>query len=231
MTTKILCLHGFLQNAKIFSEKSSGIRKLLKKLDIETKYIDGAVELEKKDLPFEIDDAKWKEVLDQDLNKAWFFHSNISKELDLTDAIAKVSDHIKEHGPYDGILGFSQGSALTAIITNQITQLVPGHPPFKFSVIFSGYAFTELVDESDESQGIQITEKYRDAFTVPENFSTKTIHIFGSSDLAVPAERSKYLFNLYPEEKKIAFEHDGGHFVPNKKQFLSPVVEEIKNSL
>lgn len=231
MTTKILCLHGFLQNAKIFSEKSSGIRKLLKKLDIETKYIDGAVELNKEDLPFEVDDAKWSEIVDQQLNKAWFFHSDISKELDLSDAIAKVSDHIKEHGPYDGILGFSQGSALTAIITNQISRLVPGHPPFKFSVIFSGYSFTEPVNEADASQGLQITEKYRDAFTVPENFPTKTIHVFGSSDMAVPSERSKYLFNLYPEDKRVQFEHDGGHFVPNKKQFLAPIVEEIKNSL
>lgn len=226
--TKVLCLHGFLQNGKVFSEKSSGIRKLLKKSNIQLDYIDGPSILEKKDLPFEIDDAKWQEILDQSLNKAWFYHDDVSKNLDLTEAIKTVVNHVKENGPYDGIFGFSQGAAVTAIITNTIKQLIPDHPYFKFSITFSGYSFTE---PKPDGEGLQITEKFQNDFTVPEDLTTKTIFVYGSNDQAVPGVRSKYLSELYPESIRKVFEHDGGHFVPNKKDFLKPVVEEITDSL
>ena len=136
---KLLFLQGFLQNAKVFSEKSSGIRKLLKKANIQCDYLDAPVMLEKKDLPFVMDDEKWQATLDADVNRAWFYHSEISHELDLSEAIAYVVKYIKENGPYDGIVGFSQGAALSSILTNKITTLLPEHPEFKLSLIISGY--------------------------------------------------------------------------------------------
>ncbi|CCH43241.1 putative serine hydrolase [Wickerhamomyces ciferrii] len=226
---KVLCLHGFLQNGKVFSEKSSGIRKLLKKSNIQLDYIDGPIILEKKDLPFEIDDDKWKEILDADLNKAWFYHDNISKNLDLTEAIQTVVNHIKTNGPYDGIFGFSQGAAVTAIINNKIKELIPEHPYFKFAITFSGYSFTE--PKPNNSEELQITEKFQDSFTVPSDLTTKNIFVYGANDNSVPGVRSKFLSKLYPQDNKIVFEHDGGHFVPNKKDFLKPIVEEITKAI
>lgn len=233
MATKILCLHGFLQSGKVFSEKSSGLRKLLKKANIQLEYIDGPVVLEKKDLPFEVDDDKWAEILESGVNRAWFYHDSVSKNLDLTDALAAVVQHIKENGPYDGILGFSQGAAVSAIIANNIktySELEGVQNYFKVAIHVSGYSFTEPKPESNE---LQITEKYVKQFTAPDDptYITKNIFIYGSNDNSVPSVRSKYLANLYPEDKKITFEHDGGHFVPNKKDFLKPVVEEIEKAL
>ncbi|SCV03319.1 LAME_0H09472g1_1 [Lachancea meyersii CBS 8951] len=231
---KLLFLHGFLQNAKVFSEKSSGIRKLLKKANVQCDYIDGPTTLEKKDLPFELDDEKWQATVDAQLNKSWFYHSEISKELDLTQAIQAVSDHIKSEGPYDGIVGFSQGAAVAAIVTNKITELVPDHPPFKVSLIFSGYSFTEP-DPQNEGQ-LRITEKYQDSFTPAPNSPTKVLFVWGASDMAVPATRSKFLYNIYTEGKEStdlvkSYEHPGGHMVPNKKDILRPIVDEISAAL
>lgn len=233
---KLLFLHGFLQNGKVFSEKSSGIRKLLKKADVQCDYIDAPVQLEKKDLPFEMDDDKWAATLEADVNKAWFYHSDISKELDLTAAISTVTAHIKENGPYDGIVGFSQGAALSTIITNKITELVPSHPEFKVSLIISGYSFTEPDPES--AGKLRITEKYRESFRPNPESQTKMLFIYGASDMAVPNERSKYLYNIYRESfgadaegtRLLAFEHPGGHMVPNKKDIIRPVVEQITTS-
>ncbi|EDO16367.1 hypothetical protein Kpol_1051p16 [Vanderwaltozyma polyspora DSM 70294] len=232
---RLLFLHGFLQNGKVFSEKSSGIRKLLKKANVQCDYIDAPVVLEKTDLPFEMDDDKWQATLDAEVNKAWFYHSEISKELDLSNAIKTVSDYIKENGPYDGIVGFSQGAALSTILTNKIQQLVPSHPEFKVSVVISGYSFTEP-DPENEGQ-LRITEKFDDAFTPNPNSKTKMVFIYGASDLAVPSERSKYLYNIYenalPKDEELlkAFEHPGGHMVPNKKDIIRPVVEQITGAL
>ncbi|KAH3899017.1 probable Family of serine hydrolases 1 [Saccharomycodes ludwigii] len=236
MTTagpKLLCLHGFLQNAKVFSEKSSGIRKLLKKAGIQTDYIDGPVVLERKDLPFEMDDDKWQACLDANVNRAWFSHSEISKELDLSDSIKYVSEYIAKNGPYDGIIAFSQGAALATIITNQITTLVPTQPQFKVSVIISGYSFTE--PDPEHPGQLRITEKFVKSFTPNPERTTKMLFIYGSSDQAVPCQRSKYLYNIYEnsnvKDNLKAFEHDGGHMVPNKKGFLRPIVEEISEAL
>lgn len=227
---KILCLHGFLQNGKVFSEKSSGLRKLLKKSNIQMDYIDGPVVLEKKDLPFEIEDDKWKEIVDIGVNRAWFYHDNVSKNLDLTDAIDFVVNHIKTNGPYDGILGFSQGAALSTIIANSIKKLT-GEPYFKIAIQVSGYSFTE---PAEDGEGLQITEKYRESFKVPvddDAYNTTNVFIYGLNDNSVPCERSKYLSELYPESNRKIFEHDGGHFVPNKKDFLRPVVEVVEQAL
>jgi len=231
-TTKVLCLHGFLQNGKVFSEKSSGIRKLLKKSNIQLDYIDGPVILEQKDLPFQIDSDKWQEILDASLNKAWFYHDDISKNLDLTEAIKTVVQYIKENGPYDGIMGFSQGAAVTSIITNTIKKLIPEHDWFKFSITFSGYSFTEPKPNTEglDNSQLQITEKFQNDFIVPEGLPTKCIFVYGKNDNAVPGIRSKYLADLYPDEIKSVFEHDGGHMVPNKKDFLKPIVDEINEA-
>lgn len=234
MSSKILCLHGFLQNAKVFSEKSSGIRKLLKKNNIQTEYLDGPTVLSKQDLPFTIDDDKWEAIEKDQLNKSWFYHTDISSELNIETAINTVSEYIKEHGPFDGILGFSQGAALAAIVTNQIKTLVPDHPYFKVSILFSAYSFTEKDPNSADANALRITPKYQDSFQPPKDLSTKVIFIYGLNDNAVPGERSKFLYNIYNTTEGVDvkfFEHDGGHLVVNKKDFLRPVVEEITEAL
>lgn len=232
---RLLFLHGFLQNAKVFSEKSSGIRKLLKKSNVECDYLDGPTILAREDLPFEMDDEKWQQTLEAQVNKAWFYHSNVSSELDLTKAIEYVSDYIKQNGPYDGIVGFSQGAALASIITNKITELVPQHPDFKVSVLISSYSFTEP-DPSKPGQ-LRIAEKFHKSFTPNKDSKTKLIFIYGAADQAVPAVRAKYLAQIYKDafthdpEQVQEFEHPGGHMVPNKKDIIRPVVEKINEAL
>lgn len=221
---KVLFLHGYLQNGKVFSEKSSGIRKLLKKQGFECEYLDGPVSLARTDLPFQMDDDKWAAAVELGVNRAWFQHSEISKELDLTETIKYVSDYIKENGPFRAIVGFSQGAAVATLVTNRITELVPGHAEFDSSLIISGYAFTEPKPDSDE---LQITEKYRDFFQ-PKKMHTKMIFVYGLSDNAVPAVRSQYLRDLYASVMEVkTFEHPGGHMCPNKKEVIRPIAEEM----
>ncbi|SCU88005.1 LADA_0E07580g1_1 [Lachancea dasiensis] len=231
---KLLFLHGFLQNGKVFSEKSSGIRKLLKKANIQCDYLDGPTTLQKTDLPFELDDEKWEATTQAQLNKSWFYHSEVSKDLDISNAIQSVCDYIRVNGPYDGIVGFSQGAAIATIVANRITELIPEHPPFKVGLIFSGYSFTEP-DPRHEGQ-LRIAEKFQTSFAPQAASPTKMLFVWGAADQAVPATRSKYLYNLYVnrEDSPVLakyYEHPGGHMVPNKKDILRPIVEEISSAL
>jgi len=229
---KILCLHGFLQNGKMFSEKSSGIRKLLKKENIQLDYLDGPITLTQKDLPFVIDDEKWGSIVEQGTNKAWFYHFAESHKIDIQPALDLVQKYITENGPYDGILGFSQGAGLSAVLVNKIKELCPNHPYFKVCVLFSGYTFSEK-NEKDE---VVVTEKYVDVYKMPNQedpVTTEIISVHGSTDNAVPGIRSEFLNQIMTQNGHSvkSLVHEGGHVVVNKKDFLRPIVEDVKKAL
>ncbi|KAL4912951.1 serine hydrolase FSH [Aspergillus aurantiobrunneus] len=65
----------------------------------------------------------------------------------LDTSIKKIMDVLMTHGPFDGIMGFSTGAAVAAIITSILergTRSAEGvekiqHPPFRFAVCFSGF--------------------------------------------------------------------------------------------
>lgn len=231
MSNKVLCLHGFLQNGKIFSDKSSALRKLLKKNGFELDFIDAPIELEQKDLPFEIEEDKWEEIVNAGINKAWMYHTSISKDLNIEKALEVVSKRIEENGPYVGIIGFSQGASISAIIANTIKSKYK-QDYFKFAIHISGYTFTEPKEENSDK--LVITSKYLEDFTPPiddPEYKTKNIIIYGSNDNSVPAVRSEYLAALYPDELKSVYKHEGGHFVPTKKDFINPIIEVVKESV
>ncbi|CAI4510184.1 CFS_G0023990.mRNA.1.CDS.1 [Saccharomyces cerevisiae] len=80
-----------------------------------------------------------------------------SLRMDISEGLKSVVDRIRANGPYDGIVGFLQGAALSSIITNKISELVPDHPQFKVSVVISGYSFTE--PDPEHPGELRITEK------------------------------------------------------------------------
>ncbi|AAS51302.1 ACR076Cp [Eremothecium gossypii ATCC 10895] len=230
---RLLFLHGFLQNGRVFSEKSSGLRKLLKKAGVQCDYIDGPVELQPADLPFSVEAERWSATVDAGMNRAWFHHTDVSADLNVADALETVAAHIRAHGPYDGVVGFSQGAALAAILTNRLCDLVPGHPPLKVGLFVSGYSFTE--PDPVAPQALRIAARHQQAFAPPPGQPTQVLFLYGAADAAVPAARSKYLQDIYVkaygEDQVKGFEHPGGHMVPNKKEIIRPIVDEIAKAL
>lgn len=247
---KLLCLPGFLQSGTVFAEKSSGIRKILtKKLNFELDYIDPPKQLlHKGKLPFalspdpEQEDKIWDLIVEKNCNRCWWTKETGSDYEGFDSALSYVVDHIREHGPYDGILGFSQGAAMSAVISNYIEQLLPGHGPFKVAVLFSPFAFTcpknadddmgrlntDIEDLATFSALVKLFPGYEKYFTLSSS-NTKTVLIYGSEDAVVPPIRSEYLGSLCANVELV--KHDGGHYVPNKKLFLNPIVESIKKAV
>lgn len=247
---KLLLLPGFLQNASVFAEKSSGLRKILtKKLNYQLDYLDPPTVIAKKEqLPFplgiEEEDAneKWKKIVDSNLNRCWWLANNPGDYEGFQKAVEFVVDYIRTNGPYDGIIGFSQGAAMSAIIANSIEKLLPSHGQFKVAAYFSAFAFThsrnkeetlnDVIDKypdvEEYAKHVEIYDQYLEYFSIPDTFSTKVISVYGSEDGVVPPVRSEYLNSLYPESSLVAFKHDGGHYMPNKKLFLNPIVDQFR---
>ncbi|CAK7903628.1 family of serine hydrolases 1 [[Candida] anglica] len=263
---KFLCLPGYLQNGKMFAEKSSGLRKILtKKYSCQLDYVDPQVMIgAKEQLPFQLSSdeveasAKWNALVEQDVTRAWWKHQDPGNYEGFSHSFSYLKKYIQENGPYDGIIGFSQGAAMAAIICNSVVRESMQDAPFKVAVFFSGFVFTEPIDPTQDKLAlttdckdieeyiklVQVVPGYEEYFTVtPEvQQSTKIINVFGSSDNAVPAIRSKQLTKIFRgdnaksegnenDDQVIEFQHDGGHFIPNKKQFLQPMVDVIVKEL
>lgn len=248
---KILCLHGYLQNGRVLAEKTSGLRKhLTKKLNYQLDYVDAPVMVDLPALiPFplaptpEEAKSKWDYIVEKGVNRSWYraFNEEGSQfYYGFRKLLEHLANHIKEHGPYHGVIGFSQGAAMSFMLNNCIQELVPGHPPFKLLLLVSGFAFTNPVDPAQDiehlnqtvsdlaeySTQVKINEVYADYLQFKGD--PRVIFVYGTADQVVPEVRSKYLASLVPAKNVVQFQHDGGHYFPNKKDFLLPIISEFE---
>ncbi|XP_054157707.1 esterase OVCA2-like [Oppia nitens] len=196
---KVLCLHGYRQTSVAFKSKSGGFRKLLKnKLDFV--FIDGPHLVPTgPQNPDGTDDSRswWFSDVDPD-----YFSS--AQESDICKGFDQSVDLIRHtfetQGPFDGILGFSQGSALVALICC-LKQLKEFNYDLKFVVLVAGFqslsaSHLKLFDRLD-SQLIDIP----------------SLHIIGESDQVIAKEKSVKLSNIF-KNPYIVY-HSGGHLVPS----------------
>ncbi|VVT54469.1 uncharacterized protein SAPINGB_P004091 [Magnusiomyces paraingens] len=224
---KILCLHGFVQNGSVFAKKSSALRKALAKAGYETVYLTAPVKIDTADLPFEPTTLGGESGNDAavDAFRSWW-PANEQKDdyYTLDQAFACVKQSVQENGPYDGVLGFSQGAGFAGIlctVIHKLHELVPEQAgseeykqkniPLKFGIFYSGFRV-----KPDALQHF---------YTPP--ISTPSLHILGALDTVVSEERSMALYNACSPESRTLLTHPGGHFVPNSKPMVASVVNFI----
>lgn len=239
---RFLCLPGYLQSGKILAEKSSGIRKAFtKKLGYELDYIDPPIVIgTPSELPFSLGDGaeaeeRWQGLVDKNANRCWWQHDlsglNLRPYVGFDEALRYVTDYIRDHGPYDGIFGFSQGAAMAAIVSNR-ENLV------KLALLVLPFVFTQARSEDQDrvtldfdvsdvqeyAKSVRIVPGYEKLYEIT-NESLQTVVVYGSEDLVVPPIRSKYLASIFQNTTEIV--HDGGHLVPNKKPIVNQLVEFV----
>ncbi|EKM81246.1 hypothetical protein AGABI1DRAFT_112919 [Agaricus bisporus var. burnettii JB137-S8] len=231
MTAKraVLVLHGYSQNANIFSKRLGALRKEAK--DVELVFIDAPHILQPVDvtgehvnnpaLNFELSTT---EPLEQDpelIARAWWQpNPERTKGIGLADSLAVVKDVLQKR-KFDGVMGFSQGAAFAAIIAALLEKpetyppfLVDGkppHPPMQFCIAVSGF---------------KLTDPICDPIFTP-SFSTRTLHVLGRNDIIVIEERSRKLIDV--SSNKRVEEHDGGHFVPSQGNWRKFLAEFLRN--
>lgn len=229
---RFLVLPGYLQSGKILAEKSSGLRKLLKKSNHELEYIDPPKVLQSaEELPFKLSDnkeeeeQKFQQIVDTNNNRCWWDPRDQHEFEGFEQSYDYVVKYINENGPFDGIIGFSQGAGMALVLLQKFT--------FKCCLSFSGFCLTKPVDPSTVLEGevdpIEFQEKYqlnpRFAGLYDTNTNTKIFNIHGGNDVVVQKYKSLYVEKVYKDVE--SFEFEGGHMMPNKKPFLLPIVEKI----
>ncbi|KAF8058770.1 FSH1-domain-containing protein [Lyophyllum atratum] len=220
----VLVLHGYSQNASIFSKRLGALRRECGN-SVELVFIDAPHILQPADLPGSTSQATESSLesfgaaeaakadVDPSLTPRAWWKVNADKTVayGLRESIEAVRDILKTRR-FDGVFGFSQGAAFASIISALLEKphlyapfLVDGqppHPPFDFCVAVSGF-------------------RLRDPFCDPlfdGRYSTPTLHVIGKNDVIVHEERSRQLVET--SSNKRVEEHEGGHFVPSKRQWL-----------
>lgn len=224
-------LHGFVQSGKIFSSKTGGLRKSLKKMGYELYYPTAPLTVDKQMIKklHRSENEDGKEEIDiasefstsnttDDLN-GWYIRDGPGLSDFKVEQITLdyLHDYVVQNGPFEGLVGFSQGAGLAGYLLtnfNGILNLSPEQqPPLKFFISFSGFKF--------EPKRFQ--KSYIKKVSVP------SLHVQGELDTVVTEARSGALFDCFEENSRALLKHPGGHFVPNSKPFVMQVCGWIQS--
>ncbi|KAG1670653.1 Esterase OVCA2 [Nymphon striatum] len=211
----ILCLHGYRQNAKAFKEKTGSFRKILKK------YAEFVIV----DAPFRINPDDDTETEDT-VQRGWWFNeprkfsaiTYCDTSMGMDESIEFVKKVLIEEGPIDGIMGFSQGAALAAIISSlkakgesaRFKRNLKLNPNSSSDGVFRSYIantfwFTILVS-SFKSRCSLHEDLYSPTIFIP------SLHVYGEGDEVVHTDMSEEVCYHFDQPTRLI--HPGGHYIP-----------------
>lgn len=236
---KILMLHGYTQSGPLFHAKTKALEKSLHKTfpGISLHYPTGPIRLKVSEVPGHSPSGDDSDEIEA---YGWWKRSDASdppEYIGIEDGLATVAKTIEAEGPFDGVLGFSQGAALAAMVSSllegdsrkeafkaartrsKLAMPFPSsfarltQPPLKFCVAYSGFI----------APGERYSGFYQPCIRTP------VCHFVGSMDTVVEEARTNTLIDAAGgQEKTTVVVHPGGHFVPNQRQYLDTVVSFIQ---
>ncbi|KAG5525479.1 hypothetical protein RHGRI_031956 [Rhododendron griersonianum] len=237
---RILCLHGFRQNASSFKGRTASLAKKLKNC-ADLVFINAPHELpfiyqtglrdpnscppssvppnppppsnncSKKFAWFISPDFSCRSGTNWEIADCPFDPLQYMQQTDGFDvSLAYLKGVFSQAGPFDGILGFSQGAAMVALVCAQ-NRATKGQIDFRFAILCSGFA----VELADYEKG---------------SINCPSLHIFGNdqgNDRQISSQASRELASLFDDGCSVVIEHEFGHIIPTR----SPYIDEIKDFL
>jgi len=195
MLLNILVIHGYVQSASTVAGNTRALKNELSDI-ANLHYVDGPPmrsSSRSSSRPWRILDGS----LEHDMTASYRWD----------DTVRWWSDELSKN-QYDGVIGLSQGSAMTALLLSMLNhpERVPGfHPtktqPIKFAILCSGF--------------ISNHQPHRQIYGVPENLPT--LHTVDMHDSIVPAQRTIDLQKLFRTSQLVR--HNEGHSIPVRGDF------------
>lgn len=227
---------GYAQTGPLFRSKTGAMSKLIAKAlpDVNASriYPTGPQRLQPSDIPgFQPREGAEGEEIPETFG--WFYHDEEAGPYrGFGLGMRAIADAIEEAGGVDGVLAFSQGAAVAALVAAAMEpdRALPEDPeqrewvqrlreanggrPLRFCVLYSGFI---------ARPGAGLGWLYEGRIKTP------TCHFFGSLDTVVEEERCKALADLCVEPE--VFVHPGGHHVPVRKEWVAPLTGFLKHVL
>lgn len=242
---KILLLHGYTQSGPSFHTKTRALQKHIQKMlpnnQVEFTCPSAPVVLKVEDIP-QYDPSQGAEQF-QDCHGWWLAspHDEINHPMidRSVDFLVQLCD---KEGPFDGIIGFSQGACIAAMLVSLHEKdrkaaferyqqqsgdgimpfpdlLAKGstkQPPFKFLVSYSGFAAAG--------------PRFHALYSEPK-VTTPILHFYGEIDSLVSETKIRTLVAACagdPEKEGRVISHPGGHVIPFKRVFMDNTADFIK---
>ena len=149
----------------------------------------------------------------------------------ILSAVNYLADYIASEGPFDAVMGFSQGASLAATLILRNQEAKSGHPasahpqnPFKCAIFLSGQL---PFDCADLERG-KIRQLAPDIDNVV--MEIPTAHFWGINDTLYP-DASPKLCRLCAEGSRLEVTHMAGHGVPSKGDELERMAVAFRETL
>ncbi|SOV05197.1 related to FSH3 - putative serine hydrolase [Ustilago sp. UG-2017a] len=209
---KVLMAHGYTSNKFQFHKRSGAIRKACREV-ADFAFINGPLIVQPITWAGDLDtpDAEEGKVIDENTPieeqpRAWWRADDDGNYLGWDKSVDYINEVLKTEGPFDGIVGFSQGGCLAGILASAFEkpERMPGlklpkeQGAFKFAVAVSGFRSRD-----------QLHQKL---FETP--IETPVLHVLGRADQIVELERSQTLVDVCKNSRVEL--HDGGHSLPSQ---------------
>jgi len=204
---KILALHGFRTSREIFDAQA--------RLARWREDYDDVARFHAIDAPHASEGAAAAEVkafFGEDARSREWWNATTGRDGKTTyrgiaASLRAIERACEEDGPYDGVLGFSQGATLAAI-----ALATPGLAKrFAFGILVSG-----MRARAEETKGCDYG-----AIAVP------TLHVIGLKDDVVPNALSEGLYDAMTSSERTRETHDGGHRVPRANVDGAPILRDF----
>lgn len=121
-----------------------------------------------------------------------------------------VREAVKAQGPFDGILGFSQGAAFVAMLCSLQEQKLEPEFNFRFAILVAGFCSACKEHEIFYNAPLQIP----------------SLHVFGLEDRVIPDNMSRELLPSFQDPQVLT--HPGGHFVPAPSAYRQTYQDFLK---
>ena len=194
---RLLCLHGFRQSSQAFSARLSQLQRKLKGLATLEFCVQAPHVVEGG--PVNSTRRCWLHTPEEG-GDALNCGTNEPSPLGLTagwdESLATLTQALTKQGPFDGVLGLSQGAAVAAALV----ATLPEPRPFRFVVLCAGF--------------IPRAPVALESLHAAAPLRCPSLHIVGRSDLHVEPAASARLYALFDPTTRQLVEHDGGHIIP-----------------
>ena len=252
-SVKILMLHGFTQSGPLFHSKTRALAKHLTKLfpSLSLTYPTGPHRLQAPDMPYNQTSHDSTTALSQEEVYGWWRRKDGPEGEVIYEGIEEgletIAKCIREEGPFDGVVGFSQGAAAAGMVAS----LLEGARRLEAFTSKEGYGGIQFpasfLDREKEGGMVQAPLKFcivysgfmapgdrYKAFYEPK-IGTKSVHFIGQVDTVVSEERSRTLVGCFVGDGDggtgRVVVHPGGHFTPSQRPWLDAVAGFLKNCL
>ncbi|MBA3548923.1 MAG: DUF924 family protein [Nannocystis sp.] len=193
---KILALHGLRQNGDSFRARTRKLRQALEDI-AEFTYVTSPMQYSPQGDTRAATLDTLGEIPEYATQRVWWRPSEDNLVYEGFDgSVVYLEAVFREQGPFDGVIGFSQGGTLAAVLA----AMLP-HPTiaFRFAICISSFPSRARA----HARHVE-----------PQSVKLPALHVLGLNDVLVPPDRSIKLFEVFDPATSTLVKHSGGHFVP-----------------